>query len=77
MSKACPIMGVEHALAEAKQPEHGPRVPIPGAAGASIYAALSGMAMHAGPMTITITKSRMAGGGYAYSIARNLTPASR
>jgi hypothetical protein len=38
---------------------------------------LASMAMHAGTMSITITKSRVAGGGYAYSIARNLTPASR
>jgi hypothetical protein len=33
--------------------------------------------MKACPMSITITKSRVAGGGYAYSIARNLTPVSR
>jgi len=72
--KACPSM---------RQPEtklsdvSAPRLPIPGAAGVSINAALASMAMHAGAMSITITKSRVAGGGYAYSIARNLTPASR
>lgn len=74
MSKACPIMGVAKVAANDARASS---LPIPGNAGAAILEALSRMAMHAGPMTITIIKSRVAGGGYAYSIGKSLTPGSR
>jgi hypothetical protein len=55
--------------------DHGPRIPIPGGAGATIYEALSRMAMHCGECGITIKKERVAGGGYVYVIGTNEPPA--
>lgn len=52
-------------------PQVGPRIPISGTAGAAIYAALKGMAMHPGAMTLTIIKERVAQGGYIYLIGRH------
>lgn len=49
-----------------------PRIPIPGAASAAIYAALHAMAMYAGDCSIVIEKKRVPGGGYTYWIS-NLT----
>ena len=53
----------------------GPKVPIPGAAGAAIAVALQRMATHCGETILTIKKERVAGGGYAYVISNNQPPA--
>lgn len=53
----------------------GPRIPIPGAAGAAIYAALKGLSVHCGDGTVTIIKERLPGGGYVYLIGQNDNPA--
>lgn len=53
----------------------GPKVPIPGAAGAAIAVALQRMATHCGETVLTIKKERVAGGGYAYVITNNQPPA--
>ena len=50
--------------------DFGPKIPIPGAAGAAIYSALHGLAMRPGGGMITIAKKPVAGGGYVYEIAR-------
>ena len=50
----------------------GPRIPIPGAAGAAVYAALQGLAMHCGEQaSVTIIKERLPNGGYTYLIGHN------
>lgn len=54
---------------------NGPRIPIHGVAGATIFAALQRMAMCCGDCAITIKKERLAGGGYAYSIGNHEPPA--
>lgn len=54
--------------------DNGPRIPIPGAAGAAIFAALKGMAMHCGETAITIRKERLPSGGYTYLIGHNQQP---
>ena len=54
--------------------DNGPKIPIPGAAGASIYAALQSLALHCGEATVTITKARVAGGGYSYWISNLSIP---
>lgn len=53
----------------------GARIPIPGAAGAAIWAALTRMSLHAGECGITIKKERVAGGGYVYTIGNHEPPA--
>ena len=55
--------------------ECGPKIPIPGAAGAAIFAALKALAMRPGGGSVTISKDRVAGGGYVYSIGCNEQPA--
>ena len=58
--------------------ETGPRIPIPGQAGAVIAAALKSMAMHVGDISITIKKQRTPNGGYTYLIGNQATqPRSR
>lgn len=51
------------------------KIPIPGAAGAAIHAALSRMALCCGECGVTIKKERVAGGGYVYTIGNHETPA--
>lgn len=48
-----------------------PKVPVPGAAGAAVFAALQGLVMHSGPGAVTIHKKPVAGGGYVYEITRD------
>jgi hypothetical protein len=50
---------------------NGPKIPIPGAAGAAIAAALLGLATKPGPGVVTITKKPVAGGGYIYEVTRD------
>lgn len=52
----------------------GPKIPIPGAAGAAIFVALQRMAMHCGECGLVIKKERVAGGGYIYSIGNHEPP---
>ena len=52
--------------------DHGHKIPIPGAAGATVYAALLSLAMRAGGGVLTITKKPVPGGGYTYWVS-NLT----
>jgi len=52
-----------------------PRIPINGEIGAQIYAALQRVAMHYGEIAVTISKERVAGGGYAYVITHSQPPA--
>ncbi len=47
----------------------GPKIPIPGAAGATIYAALQSLAMRPGEASVNISKRKVAGGGYVYVIS--------
>lgn len=55
--------------------DSAPRIPIPGHAGATIFAALKGLAMFAGDeVSLTIRKVRAQGGGYAYLISRTIPP---
>jgi hypothetical protein len=49
----------------------GPKIPIPGSAGAAIYSALMSLAMYCGDATVTIRKERLPSGGYTYLIANN------
>jgi hypothetical protein len=58
-------------------PGHGPRIPIPGAAGAAVYAALKSLVMRCGEGDVLITKRRVAGGGYTYWITNDLTTTAR
>jgi hypothetical protein len=48
-----------------------PKMPIPGAAGAAITAALAALAVHAGEAELTIKKVRVPRGGYSYVISKN------
>lgn len=68
-----------HQPLDATGAEAPQRIPITGTAGAAIYAALKGMAMHPGEMTLTIKKERVAQGGYIYltGIQKPQPPASR
>ena len=52
-----------------------PKIPIPGAAGAAIYAALKGLSVLCGDGSVTIIKERLPAGGYVYLIGNNHTPA--
>jgi hypothetical protein len=54
--------------------DNGPKIPIPGSAGALVYVALKSMAMHAGECSLTIEKVRVAGGGYVYRLTRDGHP---
>lgn len=54
----------------------GPKIPIPGAPGAAIYAVLMRLSMICGDASVTITKERLPGGGYAYLTAINVTQRS-
>jgi hypothetical protein len=54
---------------------NGPKIPIPGAAGAALFVALQRMATHCGEVELTIKKERVAGGGYAYVISNHQPPA--
>jgi hypothetical protein len=55
--------------------DHGPKIPIPGAAGAAIFAALKSLALLCGEGKVTIIKERLPSGGYTYLIANNQNPA--
>ena len=55
--------------------ESGPKIPIPGAAGAAIFIALQRMATHCGEVALTISKERVAAGGYVYTISNSQPPA--
>lgn len=55
--------------------DNGPKIPIPGPAGAAIFAALKHMAMTCGNASVTILKERLPTGGYTYLIGHNETPA--
>jgi hypothetical protein len=48
-----------------------PKIPVPGAAGVAIAAALQGLVMQAGGGTVNIHKRPVAGGGYVYEISRD------
>lgn len=48
--------------------EDNPRIPIGGSGGAIILQALKRLALHAGEISITITKRRTGSGGYTYVI---------
>ena len=51
-------------------------IPIPGSAGACIYAALHALAMRPEAAALTIRKERAAGGGYVYSVSNITAPAT-
>ncbi len=53
---------------------NGPKIPISGAAGAGIYSALFNLSMRCGPGSVTISKERVAGGGYVYVISPHEPP---
>lgn len=53
---------------------NGPKIPIGGPAGASIYAALFRLSMRCGPGAVTISKERVAGSGYVYVISPHEPP---
>jgi hypothetical protein len=57
--------------------ENGPKIPIPGAAGAAVYAALQSLSLYCGEATVTIKKARVAGGGYTYWVSNLSTPPYR
>lgn len=50
---------------------NGPKIPIPGAAGAAIFAALMRLAMQCGDGAVTIRKQRLPSGGYVYEVANS------
>jgi hypothetical protein len=54
--------------------DNGPKIPIPGVAGATIFSALQSLALYCGEATVTITKARVAGGGYSYWVSNLTTP---
>lgn len=54
--------------------ENGPKIPIPGAAGTAIFAALQGLAVLCGDGRLTIEKKRVPGGGYSYWVSNIITP---
>lgn len=47
-----------------------PQIPIPGAAGEMVRAALQSLAMYAGEASVNISKQRVASGGYVYVISK-------
>lgn len=49
--------------------EDGPKIPIPGAAGAMVFAALKSLALFCGEASVNISKRKVAGGGYVYVIS--------
>ncbi len=49
--------------------DDGPKIPIPGAAGATIFAALKSLAMRSGEASVNISKRKVTGGGYVYVIS--------
>jgi hypothetical protein len=51
-----------------------PKIPIPGAQGQAVAAALSALAMHPGSMIVTIAKERLPQGGYIYLISKTQPP---
>ncbi len=53
----------------------GPRIPIAGAAGAAIHAALAKMATHCGELRLMLDKERVASGGYVYTVTFIQPPA--
>ena len=53
----------------------GPKIPIPGAAGAAVFVALQRMATHCGETAIQIAKERVVTGGYVYVISVIQPPA--
>lgn len=55
--------------------DNGPKIPIPGAAGAAIFIALQRLALFCGEGGITIRKERVPGGGYIYTVANHEPPA--
>jgi hypothetical protein len=57
--------------------DNGPKIPIPGAAGAAVYAALQSLALYCGEATVTITKARVSGAGYTYWVSNLSTPPIR
>ena len=57
-----------------KDDQTAPRVPITGAAGIAIAAALAKVATHCGEISVTIHKGRVASGGYAYTITHTQPP---
>lgn len=57
-------------------PGNGPKIPIPGTAGATIAAALKHLALHCGEGSVKITKQRVATGGYIYVVSNHTDPAT-
>ncbi len=55
--------------------DSSPKIPIPGAAAEIIRTALARMAAHCGEYRLTISKERLPGGGYSYSVANHEPPA--
>jgi hypothetical protein len=55
--------------------ENGPKIPIPGAAGESIRAALLKVATHPGELDFRLQKQRLPGGGYTYTVSLTQPPA--
>ncbi len=47
-----------------------PQIPIPGAAGEAVCAALQSLAMYAGEASVNISKQRVKTGGYSYVISK-------
>ena len=47
-----------------------PQIPIPGAAGEAIRAALQSLAMHVGEASVNVSKQRVKTGGYIYVISK-------
>ncbi len=52
-----------------KNEDLGPRIPIPGAAGEAIRAALQKVSTHCGPIGVRIDKERVPGGGYIFTVS--------
>ena len=50
------------------------KIPITGAAGEAVYAALLHLSTHCGECGVTIKKERVAGGGYVYTIGNHEPP---
>lgn len=50
--------------------QKSPQIPIPGAAGEAVRAALQSLAMHVGEASVNISKQRVATGGYTYVISK-------
>jgi len=58
----------------AREIPSGPKIPIGGPAGAAIYAALFRLSTRYGPGAVTISKERVAGGGYVYVLSNHEPP---